>query len=67
MNKQRKSTVIAILEQLLPVVLAAVCILVMTLNTYQANMAIPLPMSLEGEYSFDGGESWQDLRPEKAG
>ena len=61
MNKQRKSTVIAILEQLLPVVLAAVCILVMTLNTYQANMAIPLPMSLEGEYSFDGGESWQDL------
>ena len=61
MNQQRKNTVIALLEQILPVILAAVCIFVMTLNTRQAMMAIPLPMNFEGMYSFDGGETWQEL------
>ena len=61
MNQKRKNTIIAILEQLLPVVLAFVCILVMTVNTNQAMLAIPLPLNFEGEYSFDDGETWQVL------
>ena len=61
MKQKRKNTIIAILEQLLPVVLAVVCILVMTVNTNQAMLAVPFPLNFEGEYSFDGGESWQVL------
>lgn len=61
MKQRSKNTIIAILEQLLPVVLAFICILVMTGNTYQAGMAIPFPLEFEGEYSFDGGDSWQAL------
>ena len=61
MNQQRKNTIVALLEQLLPVILAIVCILVMTVNTNQSLLAIPLPLNFEGEYSFDGGESWQVL------
>ena len=61
MNQKRKNTIIAILEQLLPVVLALACIAVMTISTNQALMAIPLPLNYEGEYSFDGGETWQAL------
>lgn len=62
MDKQRKkTTIIALLEQLLPVILAMICILVMTVNSNQAMLAIPFPLSFEGEYSFDGGESWQVL------
>ncbi len=33
MKEKRKNRIIAILEQLLPVVLALVCVLVMTINT----------------------------------
>ena len=61
MNQQRKNTIIALLEQILPVILAVVCILVMTINTHQSHLAIPLPLNFEGEYSFDGGETWQVL------
>lgn len=61
MNKKKRSTIIAILEQILPVILAVVCVLVMTINTHQSLLAIPLPLNFEGEYSFDGGESWQVL------
>ena len=61
MNQPRKNKVLAILEQLLPAILAAVCVLVMTVNTNQSHMAVPLPLYFEGEYSFDGGENWQTL------
>ena len=61
MNHQRKNTVIAILEQLLPVVLALVCVLVMTVNTHQSFLAVPLQLNFEGEYSFNGGQTWQEL------
>ena len=61
MNQQRKNTVIALLEQILPVMLAIVCVLIMTVNTHQSYLAVPLPLKFEGEYSFDGGESWQML------
>ena len=61
MKQQRKNTIMAILEQLLPVILAFVCILVMTVNTHQAMLAVPLSLNFEGEYSFDGGDSWQML------
>jgi hypothetical protein len=33
----------------------------MTFNTYQSSLAVPLPLNFEGEYGFDGGESWQVL------
>ena len=61
MNQQRRNRIIALLEQILPVVLAAVCILVMTINTHQSMLAVPFSLKFEGEYSFDGGESWQAL------
>ena len=61
MKQKRKNTIIAILEQLLPVVLALVCVLVMTISTHQSHLAVPLPLNFEGEYSFDGGETWQAL------
>ena len=61
MKQKRRNTIIAILEQLLPVILAFVCIVVMMSNSNQSYMAIPLPLTFEGEYSFDGGESWQTL------
>ena len=61
MYQKKRNTIIAILEQTLPVILAAVCVLVMTFNTQQSIPAIPLPLHFEGEYSFDGGESWQVL------
>ena len=61
MKQNKKHRIIAILEQLLPVLLALVCLLVMTDNTYQAVMAIPLPLNFAGEYSFDNGGSWQTL------
>ena len=61
MYQKRRSTVIAILEQILPVILALVCVLVMTINTHQSQLAVPLPLTFEGEYSFDDGESWQVL------
>lgn len=60
MKKQRKNVTV-LLEQLLPVLLAFVCILVMVLNTNQSILAVPFPLEFEGEYSFDGGESWQVL------
>lgn len=61
MNQKRKNTIFAVLEQLLPVVLALVCILVMTVNTKQSTLVVPLPLNFEGEYSFDGGQSWHVL------
>lgn len=61
MKQRRKHKIAAVLEQLLPVVLAFICILVMTGNSYQSNMAVPLPLNFEGEYSFDDGKSWQTL------
>lgn len=61
MKEKQKNRIIAILEQLLPVVLALVCVLVMTINTHQAHLAVPLPLNFEGAYSFDGGETWQTL------
>ena len=61
MNIEKRRKVFAFLEQLLPVVLAIVCVLVMTANTWQATLAVPFPLYFEGEYSFDGGENWQML------
>ena len=61
MYKKRRNTIIAILEQILPVILAVACVHVMTINTHQSFLAIPLPLNFEGEYSFDGGETWQVL------
>ncbi|MBR6522582.1 MAG: histidine kinase [Oscillospiraceae bacterium] len=44
----------------LPLILAVICILFVTLNNYQAMLAIPMPQEFIGEYSYDG-ENWQTL------
>ena len=64
MESKKRNTIITILEQIMPVILAVFCIVVMTVNSNQAMLAIPFPLSFEGEYSFDGGESWQILTAE---
>ena len=61
MCQKKSNTFIAILEQLLPILLAGICILVMTFNSNQSYLPIPLPLNFDGEYSFDGGASWQTL------
>ena len=44
----------------LPLVLALICLLSVTINNYQAMLAIPMPQEFIGEYSYDG-ENWQTL------
>ena len=48
---------------LLPLFLAAICLLSVTLNNYQATLPIPMPQEFVGEYSYDG-ETWQPLTEE---
>ena len=43
-----------------PLLLAVICLLVVTLNHHQATLAIPMPQEFIGEYSYDG-ENWQPL------
>lgn len=44
----------------LPLLLAIVCIVTVTLGTHQARMPIPMPQEFIGEYSRDG-VNWQQL------
>ena len=46
----------------LPLLLAAVCLLSVTLGNHQAMLAIPMPQEFIGEYSYDG-ETWQPIFP----
>ena len=48
---------------LMPLVLALVCLLSVTVNHHQATLPIPMPQEFIGEYSFDG-EHWETLTPE---
>ena len=43
-----------------PLLLAMICIISVTINNHQAMLAIPMPQELIGEYSYDG-ENWQPL------
>ena len=43
-----------------PLLLALICIVSVTMNNYQAALAIPMPQEFIGEYSYDG-ENWQTL------
>ena len=45
---------------ILPLLLAAICLLTVTINNHQAMLAIPMPQEFIGEYSYDG-ENWQPL------
>ncbi len=47
----------------LPLLLALICLLSVTLNNYQAMLPIPMPQEFIGEYSYDG-ENWQTLTEE---
>lgn len=64
MYKQKRKTLAAVLEQLLPILLSVICIFMLADNSYQAIMAVPCALNFEGEYSFDDGESWQVLTAE---
>ena len=44
----------------LPLLLAVICLLFVTINNFQAVLAIPMPQEFVGEYSYDG-ENWQQL------
>ena len=46
-----------------PLLLALLCLLSVTLNHHQATLAIPMPQEFIGEYSYDG-ENWQPLTEE---
>ena len=46
-----------------PLLLALVCLLSVSLNNFQSMLAIPMPQEFIGEYSYDG-ESWQPLTEE---
>ena len=43
-----------------PMLLAVICIVSVTLGTHQASLPIPMPQEFIGEYSYDG-ETWQPL------
>ena len=43
-----------------PLLVALICILSVTINNHQAMLAIPMPQEFVGEYSYDG-ENWQPL------
>ena len=47
----------------LPLLLALICLLLVTRNSYQASLPIPMPQELIGEYSWDG-VNWQPLAEE---
>ena len=46
-----------------PLLLALICLIVVTLGNHQAMLAIPMPQEFIGEYSYDG-ENWQTLTEE---
>ena len=47
----------------IPLLLAVVCLVSVTLGTHQAMLPIPMPQEFIGEYSYDG-ENWQTLTEE---
>ena len=47
----------------LPLLLAFICLLFVSLNNHQALLAIPMPQEFLGEYSYDG-ETWRTLTEE---
>ena len=48
---------------LLPLLLALICVVSVSLGSYQAMLPIPMPQELIGEYSYEG-EQWQPLTEE---
>ena len=48
---------------LVPLLLALICIVSVSLGSYQATLPIPMPQEFVGEYSYDG-ENWQSLTEE---
>ena len=47
----------------LPLLLALICLISVTINHHQASLSIPMPQEFIGEYSYDG-ENWQTLTAE---
>ncbi len=45
---------------LVPLLLALICIISVSLGSHQAMMPVPMPQKFAGEYSYDG-ENWQPL------
>ena len=60
--KSRK-TYINYLALAVLLLLAAVCLLSVSLNNNQAALSMPIPLTFSGEYSYDG-ENWLPLSEE---
>ena len=58
-----KSRRLEYISFVLPLLLAVICLLSVTLNHHQAFLPIPMPQELVGEYSRDG-KNWQPLTEE---
>ena len=48
---------------LLPLLLALICLISVTLGNHQATLAFPMPQEFIGDYSYDG-ENWERLTEE---
>lgn len=57
---KRKEAYIEYIVLAVLLLLSAVCLLSVSLNSNQAVLASPLPLTFSGEYSFDG-ETWEPL------
>ena len=58
-----KSRRLEYISFVLPLLLAVICLLSVTINHHQAFLPIPMPQELVGEYSRDG-KNWQPLTEE---
>lgn len=57
---KRKSAYFDYLILAAVLLLAAVCLLRVSLSSNQASLSVPIPLTLRGEYSYDG-ETWTPL------
>ena len=58
-----KETYIDYLALVILLLLAAACVLPVSLTSNQASLSFPLPLTFRGEYSYDG-ETWMPLSDE---
>lgn len=55
-----KNRIIESIVLVLPLLLALICLVYVSVGSHQASLPVPMPQELIGEYSYDG-ENWQEL------
>lgn len=58
-----KNKIIESIVLVLPLLLALVCLVYVSIGSQQASLPVPMPQEFIGEYSYDG-ENWQELTEE---